>query len=122
MLGKLREKNVTHVYVVGLALDVCVAFTALHAAEEGFVTHVVTDACAGVTIEGINAKKDAFEKEVRLAMTAKMNLVLAHENVSYDKEDTERRYGVDSGVFFKITPQDLVDDGMYANITAYSQA
>ena len=62
MLGKLREKNVTHVYVVGLALDVCVAFTALHAAEEGFVTHVVTDACAGVTIEGINAKKDAFEK------------------------------------------------------------
>ena len=32
MLGKLREKNVTHVYVVGLALDVCVAFTALHAA------------------------------------------------------------------------------------------
>ena len=62
MLSKLRERNVTHVFVTGLALDVCVAFTALHAAEEGFVTHVVTDACAGVTVEGINAKKEAFAK------------------------------------------------------------
>lgn len=48
MLGILRSKGVTHVYVVGLALDVCVTFSALHAAEEGFVTTVVEDACAGI--------------------------------------------------------------------------
>ena len=64
LLGKLRELGMTHVFVTGLALDVCVAFTALHAAEEGFVTYVVSDACAGVTHEGIAEKKRAFD-EVR---------------------------------------------------------
>lgn len=40
MLQVLRAKKVTHVYLCGLALDVCVAFSALHCAEEGFVTTV----------------------------------------------------------------------------------
>ena len=46
-LERLRALKVTHLFVTGLALDVCVAFSALHAAEEGFVVTVVTDACAG---------------------------------------------------------------------------
>lgn len=60
LLAELRRLGVTHVFVTGLALDVCVAFTALHAAEEGFVTTVIEDACAGVTHEGIAEKKQAF--------------------------------------------------------------
>ena len=56
MLKELRSRGVTHVYLCGLALDVCVTFSALHCAEEGFVTTVVVDACAGVTNEGIADK------------------------------------------------------------------
>ena len=41
LLGDLRRRGVTHVHCCGLALDVCVAFTALHAAEEGFVTSCI---------------------------------------------------------------------------------
>ena len=62
LLEALRERKVTHLFVTGLALDVCVAFSALHAAEEGFVVTVVLDACAGVSHEGIAEKKAAFEK------------------------------------------------------------
>ena len=62
LLAKMRERGVTHLFVTGLALDVCVAFSALHAAEEGFVVTVVLDACAGVTDEGIAEKLDAFKK------------------------------------------------------------
>ena len=58
--GGGRQRDVTHLYVCGLALDVCVAFTALHAAEEGFVVTVVEDACAGVSVEGIDEKKALF--------------------------------------------------------------
>ena len=60
LLESLRAQKVTHLFVTGLALDICVAFTALHAAEEGFVVTVVSDACAGVTDEGIAEKMEAF--------------------------------------------------------------
>jgi len=58
MLKELRMRGVTHVFLTGVALDVCVAFSALHAAEEGFVTAVVEDACRGVSVEGIAEKKN----------------------------------------------------------------
>ena len=60
LLEKLRERRVTHVYVCGLALDVCVAYTALHAAEEGFCTTVVLDACRGVSEDGIRQQLGAM--------------------------------------------------------------
>ncbi len=41
----LRGKGVTSVYVVGLAGDICVWFTARDAAEAGFRTTMVNDAC-----------------------------------------------------------------------------
>jgi len=62
LLQELLTRGVTHVYLCGIALDVCVAFSALHAAEEGFVTTVVLDACRGVTHEGIAEKKRLMEK------------------------------------------------------------
>ena len=43
------------VYVVGLATDYCVKFTALHAIDEGFKVVMVLDAMAGVTQEGSEA-------------------------------------------------------------------
>ena len=62
LLARLRSLHVTHLFVTGLALDVCVAFSALHAAEEGFVVTVVVDACAGVSEEGIAEKREAFQR------------------------------------------------------------
>ena len=57
MLQELRARGVTHVYLCGLATDVCVTFSALHMAEEGFVTTVVEDACAGVDLQQIAQKR-----------------------------------------------------------------
>ncbi|KAF2404653.1 Isochorismatase hydrolase [Trichodelitschia bisporula] len=39
----LRAAEVTHVFIVGLALDYCVKFTALDAAKEGFATYVIAE-------------------------------------------------------------------------------
>ncbi|MCI0994037.1 bifunctional nicotinamidase/pyrazinamidase [Pseudomonas corrugata] len=48
----LKERGVDTVYVVGLALDFCVMFTALDARIAGFNAVVVLDACRGIDIEG----------------------------------------------------------------------
>ncbi|PVC96764.1 nicotinamidase [Streptomyces sp. CS090A] len=45
----LRERSVIEVDVVGIATDHCVRATALDAAREGFVTHVLLDLTAGVS-------------------------------------------------------------------------
>lgn len=46
----LKEQGVTDVYVVGLATDYCVKFTALDAQDLGFKTFVIEDACRGVEL------------------------------------------------------------------------
>ncbi|MCK5859513.1 bifunctional nicotinamidase/pyrazinamidase [Abyssibacter sp.] len=46
--GLLRALDIDSVVICGLALDVCVQFTALDAAQAGFATVVLTDACRGV--------------------------------------------------------------------------
>jgi nicotinamidase/pyrazinamidase len=47
----LQEHDVTDVYVVGLATDYCVKFTALDAQALGFKTFVIEDACRGVELQ-----------------------------------------------------------------------
>lgn len=49
---KLRDRGVTHVYVVGLAFDYCVSATAADAAKEGFVTYVVEEGTRAVDPAG----------------------------------------------------------------------
>lgn len=46
----LKEKGVTEVYVVGLATDYCVKFTALDALGLGFNTFLIEDASKGVNL------------------------------------------------------------------------
>lgn len=46
----LRRENVTEVFVMGLATDYCVLYSALDAVREGFATTVITDGCRGVGI------------------------------------------------------------------------
>ena len=44
----LHAKGIKQVFVAGLALDYCVAATALDAVKEGFETVLVEDACRGI--------------------------------------------------------------------------
>ncbi|HJZ89121.1 MAG TPA: bifunctional nicotinamidase/pyrazinamidase [Polyangia bacterium] len=46
----LRARDVTDVYVLGLATDYCVKFTALDARSLGFRTHLVADGSRGVEL------------------------------------------------------------------------
>src|SRR5918999_5890502 len=47
----LKSKCVTEVYVLGLATDYCVKFTAMDALQLGFRTHLVEDATRGVNLK-----------------------------------------------------------------------
>lgn len=47
----LRDAGVSHVYVVGLAMDYCVKHTALHSAKEGFRTFVIEEATKAVSAD-----------------------------------------------------------------------
>jgi len=50
-LGRfLKERGVDEVYLLGLATDYCVKYTALDACELGFATYVVVDGCRGVEL------------------------------------------------------------------------
>ncbi|KAF5348677.1 hypothetical protein D9758_006825 [Tetrapyrgos nigripes] len=44
----LKDVGITHVYVVGLAMDYCVKFTAIDAKKEGFETFVVSEGTKAV--------------------------------------------------------------------------
>ena len=46
----LRERGAGEVWVVGLATDYCVKFTALDARREGFGVGLITEACRGVDL------------------------------------------------------------------------
>jgi len=47
----LKDRGVTDVYVLGLATDYCVKFTALDARQLGFNTYLVEDGCRGVELK-----------------------------------------------------------------------
>jgi len=55
----LLDQAIDTTYICGVATDVCVNFTAVDSHEIGFQTHVVMDACAGVSHEGI---RESMEK------------------------------------------------------------
>jgi len=47
----LKSKNVTQVYICGLATDYCVKFTALDALKQGYAAVVLEDLCRGVNMD-----------------------------------------------------------------------
>jgi nicotinamidase/pyrazinamidase len=54
--GYLKGRNIKSVYVVGLATDFCVAWTALDARKLGMTAAVIEDACRGIDANGSLAK------------------------------------------------------------------
>lgn len=47
----LEAERVSDVYVMGLATDYCVKFTALDAVKLGFTTYLIVDGCRGVELQ-----------------------------------------------------------------------
>lgn len=60
--GYLRERGITRVYCVGLALDFCVRFSAEDARREGFDSLVIEDGCRGIDMNGsVDAARQAMQ-------------------------------------------------------------
>ncbi len=47
----LKERSITDIYLVGLALDYCVKYSVLDAQQLGFNAHVIVDACRGIALD-----------------------------------------------------------------------
>lgn len=59
----LRGKQVSEVYLAGLAGDYCVYYSAKDALQEGFATYLIEDACRPISPEGFEkAKADISSK------------------------------------------------------------
>lgn len=56
LAGYLRERGLTRVYVVGLATDFCVAWTALDARAQGLDTVIIEDATRAIDADGSLAR------------------------------------------------------------------
>jgi nicotinamidase/pyrazinamidase len=56
LAGYLRERGLGQVFLVGIATDFCVAWSALDARKVGFSVTVIEDACRGIDVNGSLAK------------------------------------------------------------------
>ena len=62
LVGYLQERNLTKVFLAGLAFDFCVRYSAEDAARSGFAVAVIEDACRGIDMEGsVAATRRSFE-------------------------------------------------------------
>jgi len=52
LVGYLRERDLTRIFLAGLAFDFCVRYSAEDAHREGFTVFVVEDACRGIDVDG----------------------------------------------------------------------
>jgi len=52
LAGYLRERGLSRIFIVGLATDFCVAYSALDARRLGFEVTVIESACRGIDIDG----------------------------------------------------------------------
>ncbi len=52
LAGYLRERGIDTVFIVGIATDFCVAWTAMDACKLGFQTFVIADATKGIDLKG----------------------------------------------------------------------
>lgn len=76
----LKEKDVTKVFLMGLATDYCVKFSALDAIELGFDVTVVSDGCRGIDVrpgDVENAVKQLVEKGA--TVTTSLRLLQNHK-------------------------------------------
>ena len=72
----LKTKGVNEIYILGLATDYCVKFTALDAIGLGFTTTVIVDGCRGVNLQAEDTDKAIAEMQsagVRIVQSAEVS-------------------------------------------------
>ena len=52
LAGYLKERGIDTVFIVGIATDFCVAWTAIDACKLGFKAYVISDATKGIDLDG----------------------------------------------------------------------
>ncbi|MGF9763131.1 bifunctional nicotinamidase/pyrazinamidase [Microvirga sp. 0TCS3.31] len=72
--GYLKERGFRRVFCAGLALDFCVAWTALDAAAAGFETYVIEDASRAIDTDGslVRAYNDMSAAGIRITGSAQI--------------------------------------------------
>jgi nicotinamidase/pyrazinamidase len=66
--GYLSERGLTRVFLVGLAYDYCVGYSALDARRLGFEAVIVRDACRAIDLDGSVAKIEAEFADAGVAL------------------------------------------------------
>ena len=52
LIGYLRERGLTRLFLAGLAFDFCVRYSAEDARRQGFDAFIIEDACRGIELDG----------------------------------------------------------------------
>ncbi len=73
--GYLRERDLKRVFLVGLAYDFCVGFSALDARLHGLEVVVLRDACRAIDLNGSVARIDAEFAQAGVALVHSAELV-----------------------------------------------
>lgn len=63
LFGYLKDRNVSEVFIAGLAADFCVYFTANDALDLGFKTTIIEEASKPIDDENWNKLKDKFREK-----------------------------------------------------------
>jgi nicotinamidase/pyrazinamidase len=79
LAGYLKERGLQQVFLVGLATDFCVAWSALDARKAGFTVAVIEDATRGIDTGGSLARswQDMTEAGVRRLQSASIDVPAA---------------------------------------------
>jgi nicotinamidase/pyrazinamidase len=65
--GWLRQRGFRHVFLVGLATDFCVAWSAEDAVRLGYAVTLIEDACRGIALPAANGRTTMQQAHGRLA-------------------------------------------------------
>ncbi|XP_053972803.1 nicotinamidase-like [Hylaeus volcanicus] len=79
LLPLLKEARVTHVFICGLAYDVCVKSTALDGLRLGYPVAVINDCCRGVDTDDIEDTKKLISENGGLIVNSEDVLSLVNE-------------------------------------------
>jgi nicotinamidase/pyrazinamidase len=73
LAGYLRERGLTRIFLVGLATDFCVHYSAVDARRLGFETIVIESGCRGIDLGGSHASAWASMREVGVQRLADLS-------------------------------------------------
>lgn len=73
----LHAESITRVYILGLATDYCVKFTALDAKQLGFDTFLVEDGCRGVDLNAGDSSEAIREMQAAGIVTVQSETLIA---------------------------------------------